>query len=175
MNKSPAYIQRHEQLDSLWNKYQTAKSAYEAAKNQNDVGHIYQQTGNWVFPYSGAATDENSFYVWLQQSDASLILNKASMDQKKADYESYKADVIKADADEFAAANPQIAVELAAVQASTTVGLAQVEANAKQSQAALDEAAAKKKKQTTIIIVVVVVVVVVGVGIFLYKKFRKKS
>jgi len=156
------FAENQEQLNKLFTAYQTALSIYNTELSQNQQGHANQQNGVWVFPYSGARTDEGSFYNWLKQSDAALVAKKSSLDAAQLAYDTFKRQIDDSTLAQYANTNPALYADILKNKDSA-------EANA----AALLAKQNFAQKNTKYLIIGGIVIAVLLVGYFIYKKVKK--
>ena len=174
--------ENQDKLADLFAKLQAATAAYNKSYAENQTGHSYQQQGNWTFPYSGAQTDEGSFYNWLSASDASLPALKNNVDAAQKAYDALKKQIEDLAVVNFATTNPkeyaQVLINKDTVDANKDAVKAKADADAEAAKikAQIDADAAKfAQSKSEIIFYVGIVVVVIAVGVGVYLKFFKKK
>ena len=145
-------------LADLQANYDRLNTLYGKALAENNTGHANLSQSVWVFPYSGAQTDETSFKTWIQQSDASLVTYKTLVDTALRDLNAYKDFVRNSTIDNFATTNPQLYADYLKNQDT-------VNAN--------KEGKLFAQKSTWYILGGVIFVVVVIFGIVIYKRYKK--
>lgn len=175
------FAEQQSTLNGLFQTYQDKLTAYNKSLAENNQGHANQQNGVWVFPYSGAQTDEASFYNWLAQSDSALTSYKQAMESAKKSYEDYKKIIDDLTTAQYASTNPTLYADiiknkdLAEANAAATLEAEKTKAATEQTKLQIEAQTASfaaKNKQAILYVGIALTVIVVGVAIYL--KFKKK-
>lgn len=143
-------------LDQLFQDYIAKKALYDIEVLDNYKAH-------------------NTPGVDPSASDASLVAKKTNMDNALKAYNLYKEDIQAQEKAAFAAANPNIALEInkADAEAAAAAAAKTAEIKAKAELEAQNASFAAKNKQ--VILYAGVVLVVIVVGVFIYLKVKKAA
>jgi hypothetical protein len=182
--ESAKVTQLQNAYDSLMNDLNHETTVNASAKaSHNTVNTFGGQLWNNPNVYGGSNITPAQYQQWISQSDAKISLLTSQAAQAKIDRDDYIQFLNDKYMAAFNAAHPEVAAAIAQTtaeqQTATTLGLAQIAANAQQAQAAqakgaTDAAAADAAKKKNILIFSIIGGVVL-IGIVIYFVKRKKD